>query len=306
MKLVGGLFSIVLALACAPFCEAQRPGRAQCEPRVAVQATVAAIAGDPEAWLGKCVTVPAIYNSERLYADEAAIYGDNANQIGGYVDGRGSLVGFWRGSFTGRVTDCAKAQGDVDSGLLRSPGILIDNTRQAGCPRPEGVFLLFMSQGELTPAALVRRVAPRTGNLVSPRSDWDHVDTVRLAGERFLAALRSGNRAALMGAAGGDYAVEQLLTDDTAFAALRATSGVLQSQILQSTAVAEPRFEGQVCWCLSSDCSRRWPVATRDADNQKGRPYACLRVGGPTGGDPGTRMTFAEVTYEGLPEPPRR
>jgi hypothetical protein len=155
-------------------------------------------------------------------------------------------------------------------------------------------------------AGFVRRLAPAKGDLVTPQKDWDHVDTLRVQGGRFLTALRAKDRAGLKGAAANDYAVEQLLTDeDTAFAELRKTTGNLPTQILQSTTVKEPNFEGQVCWCLKKSCEKRWPIATRDADNQKGRPYACLRVGGPTGGDPAMRMTFAEVGYDGVPETKR-
>jgi hypothetical protein len=308
MKYRDGLLSFLVVLAAtlaSPAALAQRPPSTSmlCAPTIAVSAQLADIAADPRAWIGKCVTIAGVYSNERVYADLDAVYGLSKASIGGYVDNRGNMLGFSRGEFTGRIADCEKAQNDIDSGLLKSPGILIDNTRQAGCVKPEGLFLQFMSQGEMKPAGFVRRLAPAKGDLVTPQKDWDHVDTLRLQGGRFLEALRAGDRAALKGAAGNDYNVEQLLTaDDTAFSALRKSKGVLPMQILQSTAVKEPNFEGQICWCLTKDCSKRWPIATRDADNQKGRPYACLRVGGPTGGDPTQRFTFAEVGYEGVPD----
>lgn len=307
-----GLVLTVLVLTgvlmAGPAALAQRPASASmlCAPTNAVSARLADIAADPRAWVGKCVTVQGVYSNERVYADLDAVYGLSPASIGGYVDNRGNMLGFWRGEFTGRIADCEKAQSDIDSGLLKSPGILIDNTRQAGCAKPEGLFLQFMSQGEMKRAGFVRRLAPAKGDLVIPQKDWDHVDTLRLQGVRFLTALRARDRAGLKPFAANDYAVEQLLTaDDTAFADLRKTTGNLPTQILQSTAVKEPNFEGQVCWCLTKTCEKLWPIATRDADNQKGRPYACLRVGGPSGGDPAVRMTFAEVGYDGVAETKR-
>ena len=277
-----------------------------CAPTNAVSAALADIAADPKAWLGKCVTVQGVYSNERVYGDLDAVYGLNAASIGGYVDNRGNMLGFWRGEFTGRIADCEKAQSDIDSGLLKSPGILIDNTRQAGCVNAEGLFLQFMSQGEMKPAGFVRRLAPAKGDLVLPQKEWDHVDTLRVQGVRFITALRAGDRAGLKGAAVNDYAVEQLLTaDDTAFADLRETTGDLPMHILQSTAVKEPAFEGQVCWCLKKSCEKLWPIDMRDADNQKGRPYACLKAVGPTSGGPAMRTTFAEVGYDGVPETKR-
>jgi hypothetical protein len=137
-----------LALGLAPLAQAQAPrGSMVCAPTVALKATVAGIAADPAAWLGKCVTVSAIYNDERLYADLKTAKA-KGTFIGGYVDGRGSMEGFHSGAFTGRVSDCDEAQKNLDLGLLRSPGISL-NDRVLGCIDPSGPFLLFMSQGEL-------------------------------------------------------------------------------------------------------------------------------------------------------------
>src|SRR5689334_22736082 len=111
-----------------------------CSPANGQKATVAEVAADPKAWMGKCVSVKGVYSSERIYADADAIYGITSASIGGYVDGRGSMDGFWSGEFAGRVTDCASAQADLDTGLLRSPGISLDG-RVLGCVKAEGPFL---------------------------------------------------------------------------------------------------------------------------------------------------------------------
>jgi hypothetical protein len=131
---VTGFLLIALAMIAAPFAEAQRsPSTSMfCAPTSAEHLLLSAIAADPAKWLGHCVTVAGVYSNERVYADADAIYGKTSATIGGYVDGRGSMDGFWRGEFTGRIADCAKAAGDLEAGLLRSPGILIDGVRQAG------------------------------------------------------------------------------------------------------------------------------------------------------------------------------
>ena len=37
---------------------------------------------------------------------------------------------------------------------------------------------------------------------------------------------------------------------------------------------------GEACYCLKASCEKLWPIDGRDGDNQKGRPYACLRING--------------------------
>jgi hypothetical protein len=33
-----------------------------------------------------------------------------------------------------------------------------------------------------------------------------------------------------------------------------------------------------VCWCRTADCEGRWPVLSRDADNNPARPYLCAET----------------------------
>src|SRR5262245_42367006 len=104
-----GLLVIFLAN-CGGISPAHAQAARMCAPTNAEKATVAAIAADPAAWMGKCVTLPAIYSNEQLYADADAIYGVNKNVIGGFADGKGTIEGFWSGLFTGRVADCVAAE----------------------------------------------------------------------------------------------------------------------------------------------------------------------------------------------------
>lgn len=276
------------------------PGRLVCAPTASEQTTVEAIAADPAKWIGRCVSVSAIYNNERLYADEDAIYGLNGKSIGGYVDGQGDVLGFWRAKFTGRVSDCAKAEDDLMTGLLRSPGISL-HYRTLGCVEPKGPFLVFMSQGELTPAKLKRRLAGANDLSVAPL-DWPHRERVEELAEQFVLALREGDRAALKRMVKNDYRVEQLIAGEgTAIDRLKAP-GERTLQVFVHGPSKVEGFSSEACYCLTKDCSKRWPIARRDADNQKERPYACLRIDGMRAGEDWRYTVDPSRDFDGLPE----
>lgn len=303
MKLAAMIMCAAAGVLLVGAASAQAPARRVCDPGNSQKVTVAAVAADPAAFMGKCVRVEAIYSNERLYADADAIYGLNAKSIGGYVDGQGDLTGFWTGTFTGRVADCAKAEDDLLTGLLRSPGISL-NYRTLGCLEPEGPFLVFMSQGELKPSKLTRRLPGAKGaDLVVAPESWEHrADIARLAGE-FVAALQAGDRAALKTFVRNDYAIEQLIAGEgTAIDALKAVKQ-RELKIFTQGASTPETFSSEACYCLTADCSKRWPIARRDADNQKQRPYACLRIDGVNEADGWRYKLDPSRDFDGLPEP---
>lgn len=305
MKLAAMIVCAAAGLAAAGTTSAQAPARLVCDPGNSQKVTVEAIAKDPAAFMGKCVRVDAIYSNERLYADADAIYGLNAKSIGGYVDGQGDVTGFWNGTFTGRVADCAKAEDDLLTGLLRSPGISL-NYRTLGCLEPKGPFLVFMSQGELKPSKLKRRLAGANGAdlAVAPES-WEHrADVARIAGE-FVEALQAGDKVALKTFVRNDYAIEQMIAGEgTAIDALK-TAKARKLEIFTYGASTLEMFSSEACYCLTADCSKRWPIARRDADNQKQRPYACIRVDGVKAGEAWRFTTDASRDFDGLREPGR-
>ncbi|MBI1361955.1 MAG: hypothetical protein GC155_16895 [Alphaproteobacteria bacterium] len=274
---------LFLALVClaAPTAHAQRGNRAGvCAPTNAEHATLAEIAADRDGWLGRCVTVAGVYSNERVYADADAIYGKSDASIGGYVDGQGSLDGYWAGDFTGRIADCAKAAADIDAGLLRSPGILVDGgSRQAGCKEPKGQFLLFMSQGELEPAGLVRQFAPKTGSLAPAPADWSARDEVEALAIKFASAMLGKSRPVLKEVLGDDYAVEQVMTDaDNGIAILSTRADTPPHVTLLEAGGDADAFNAAVCWRRRMTGAPMWPIAMADADNRLDRPYACLRL----------------------------
>ncbi|HEV7691186.1 MAG TPA: hypothetical protein VGO52_10200 [Hyphomonadaceae bacterium] len=287
----------------APPAHAQ--GARMCAPTNAEKATVAAIASDPAAWTGKCVTLPAMYSNEQLYADQDAIYGANKNVIGGFADGKGTIEGFWSGQFTGRVADCAAAERELALGLLRSPGISV-NGRTMGCLEPKGPFLLFMSQRDLKPVTLTRRLrkqaGPDGGDLKPAPADWAQLPAVQKAAGEIIEALRNADRAALSHYGMRDFAIERVLgNSDTAIADLR-KPGEIPAQVFVH-ASSDAAFKSEACYCRSKDCSAKWPIARRDADNQASRPYTCIAIDGRKDGAAWVLEADASQDFDGLPEP---
>lgn len=306
MKIAAALLALVCLVVAAGDAVPQQPPRGArlvCAPTASEKTTVEAIAANPAAWMGKCVSVPAIYASERLYADEDAIYGLNAKSIGGYVDGQGDVLGYWRGTFTGRVADCAQAENDLMTGLLRSPGISL-HYRTLGCVEPKGPFLVFMSQGELKPAGLKRRLPGAKGaDLAVAPLDWPHREAVEQVAVDFVVALRTGSREALGRFVPRAYAVEQLIAgEDTAIDQLKAP-GERPLQVFTHGDATADAFSSEACYCLTTTCAKKWPIARRDADNQKGRPYACLQIDGVRESGAWRYAVDASRDFNGLPEP---
>lgn len=274
----------------------------QCASTNAEKTTVAAIAADPAAWMGKCVTMQAIYSNEQIYADPDAIYGVNRNVIGGFADGKGAIEGFWSGQYTGRVADCKQAEREQALNLLRSPGISV-NGRPMGCPEPTGPFLLFMSQRDLKPVTLTRRLAPAKGDLKPAAKDWAQLPTVQTAAGEIIAALRTGDRATLSRYGMRDFAIEQVLSStDSAIADLRKPGDRPVQVFVQSS--SDAAFKSEACSCRAKDCSAKWPIARRDADNQPSRPYACIAIDAHKDAAGAWNIAAdASQTFDGLPEP---
>lgn len=274
-----------------------------CAPTNSEAATVAAIAGDPAAWIGRCVSVEAIYAGEQLHADADAIYGVNQNSIGGYVDGRGDIGGAWRGVFTGRVADCAQAEEDLLTGLLRSPGISLHG-RTLGCPEPRGPFLVFMSQGELKPAGIKRRLpGERGGDLVEAAGDWPHQDAIRDLAVKINVAMQTGSLSDLRRLLGNAYQAERIVAGDIDVFRKDRLGMRTRLGMFVDKDVTGDRMAAEACWSLRDEDNKRWPIHSRDADNQPSRPYACLRFEGWREGDAWRYRVDASQDVYGLDEP---
>jgi hypothetical protein len=295
---------LILALVFSAVSAASAQGAGRfCPPTASEKTTIAAIAADPAGFMGKCVSLTGIYSDERLYADVDSIYGVNGNSIGGYVDGKGSMEGFWTGQFTGRVADCAVAENELAVGLLRSPGISL-NGRTLGCLEPKGPFLLFMSQRELAPAKLVRRVAPAKGDLKPVAADSEQHRLVSEFMPLVLAALDSTTLDMMGALIGNEYEATRVKSDTgSAIARLRNMATRPAPQIFLHDTAAADATSTEACYCLKKDCRTLWPIARRDADNQAERPYACVRVDLTREGETWRYKIDPGQDFGGLPEP---
>lgn len=278
-------FVLALALsfaALAGHAEAQNvPRSAVCTPDNAVATSIAKIAADPAAWMGQCVAVDGLYVNERVYADADAIYGVNANFVGGFIDGMQPLPGAWRGSFIGRVTDCAVAEATLLNGQLRGPGIN-QNGRTLGCLTPRGPMLMFMTGSDLKASGLKRRLpGGKGGDLTKPASSWTHYAPMMDIATKFVEALRDDSDAPLGKLMGNGYRASELrAATDTAFAGLKQSRTAPQMQLFNYPETQAGVAAGEACYCLKASCEKLWPIDGRDADNHKARPYACLRING--------------------------
>lgn len=256
------------------------PRSAVCTADNSEPAEIAAIAASPASWMGKCVVVDGLYSDERVYRDVDAIYGVTDASVGGYIDGLGQLPGAWRGSFVGRVSDCAEAEETLLTAQLRAPGISLHG-RVLGCTTPEGPFLMFMSTtGEFAPSRVKRRLpGGKGGDLDLAGAEWPHLGVVTQKAQAFAAAMRAGDKRALAEVLDDAYRAELLLGgDESALSFLKAVGGPLT--ILADRDAGPDAVAAEACWCRQRACGKTWPIDSRDADNQPSRPYACLRIEG--------------------------
>lgn len=256
------------------------PRSAVCTAENSEPAKIAAIAASPSEWIGKCVVVDGLYSDERVYRDVDAIYGVTDASVGGYIDGLGQLPGAWRGSFVGRVSDCAEAEETLLTAQLRAPGISLHG-RVLGCTKPDGPFLMFMSTtGEFAPSGLKRRLpGGKGGDLALAGADWPHLGVVTQKAQAFAAAMRAGDARALAKVLDDAYRAELLLAgDESALSLLKTVGG--PPAILVDRDAGSDGVAAEACWCRQRSCGKTWPIDRRDADNQPSRPYACVRIEG--------------------------
>ena len=301
------LFALTLLLSpLAGEAEAQNFARsAVCMQENSEAASLSAIASDPAAWMGRCVKVEGLYSNERVYADADAIYGLNAKAIGGFIDGTAPMPGAWRGTFVGRVADCAVTEEIELNAQLRAPGISL-NGRTLGCTTGQGPYLMFMTGSQLKPSGLKRRLPGAKGaSLVRATEAWDHYDGVVALAQLFEQAMQSDTPEMLAGQLNNAYVAERLHAGDgSALGALK-TSAKRPFEVFRDTRMTDPdRYAAEACWGVKKNAEKRWPVDSRDADNQGSRPYACLRVEGRReAGDVWRVRVDASRDVSGLEEP---
>jgi hypothetical protein len=321
---------IALALAAVQPAQTRPP---PCTARGAIRTDVVAIARAPERFLDRCVTVTGALAGIRMYSGREGLYltsrfGPDGNPTAADLQHR---IGIdkqeirnlrmphpMRATVTGRVDSCERrgerararrtAQGEIPIVMLTGychyqggPTIVVDayEIGQQGYERMTG--------------EAARR---RYGNIALIPADWPHRAALEQLAAQFLAALRTGDRAALAalhdirpGSTNeSDRAQLFSLLDDPAspFVQLR-RAAPSQSAIFvtsrEGAAIPEDYVSGILCFCRTGDCATRWPIAFNDADNGPDRPYVCTKVE-PRDGGP-IRARLRTPTRGWLAEPSR-
>ena len=133
------------------------------------------------------------------------------------------MPGAWRGTFVGRVADCAVTEEIQLNAQLRAPGISL-NGRTLGCTTGQGPYLMFMTGSQLKPSGLKRRLPGAKGaTLVRATEAWDHYDGVVALAQLFEQAMqRAIRRRCSQGQLNNAYVAERLHAGDgSALAALK-------------------------------------------------------------------------------------
>jgi hypothetical protein len=324
------LAGLVAALFLPAAARAERPE--PCDARRAVPASVEQIMSDG-AWMGRCVSVTAMtdgytlysgvegfYRSARAGAADPAEDPDARGRLG--LDNTDLMRRIPRGRFSearvvGRVQDCEEMRAIANASL--GPDEI--GWVSGYCHTASGPVLWLAAVGRLRSMAPLRRMgeAARSayGNLLFAPESWAQRAEAEAQAEAFLAALRRGDRAAFAalhgdgaGSASGAAAAALAFAPDSPFAEIMRSERVPQTAMfLDRDTIEELGKAGAsvpaatVCFCRGGDCTGKWPIAQRDADNAPDRPYVCtsLQPGRSAGGASWNFRTRAEPP--GLTEP---
>jgi hypothetical protein len=290
-------------------------GAAPCTAQAAVLATIETVQDQFGAYRGHCVRLRGLFVAGILYVDRQAtldpvqVWREGAKRsIVVFPNGRSKPSRAAWVEILGRLGSCADANDSVrqwnaehhDDGIMMVSGYchtsLANYIDPVSIGQLDGEPVMRLTEAEV-PAERRRladappSIAGRTKNEAAARAlaaaiasadeaaflRYAHPETQseldKLHGARppgwlredlakahagFLAAVR-GSPFRSLGALAGRQ--ERIFVDPESLADLSSEPGFL------------------ICWCRADDCTSRWPVAWRDADNDPSRPYACVGTG---------------------------
>ena len=326
------LFAFALLAVIASLLSATTPTQAgsRCTARNSATATVAQIAGDPDRWAGRCVTVSGLVDGISIYEGGDGFYrlypelvtpSSNGLRLG--LDNRrvlGAARAFELATVTGRVQDCESVSDMVQASA--APGEIVFVSGYCHSHRGAYLWVEAIRSGPFSPPVRqLRRKADDYGDLAPAPRDWEHRAMVDEIVSRFLAALGSGDRETLLDLIHPYPDMEPdkeelqqlaflLEVRKSPFAPLR-RSAVAQTEIFierysdeGEIVVGSDTYASTVCFCPVGDCSGRWPIASFDADNMLSRPYACIEVRPYQAPPHGTRVNIlVPMATVGMVEP---
>lgn len=310
---------------------------ADCIQRDAIRVTVPQVARHPDDYMDKCVLIDGVMYGHSLFETVAGVYvrspdplDDTKSGLRLGVDGARQRVraGYRHVTLLGRIQDCEAIRQMVHAAEGPDEVVMV-----AGfCHTAYGPYVDIEDLRYHEGAPFLRQTAsdapPDYGDIEPVPADWPHRAKIEALAEKFLAALRTTDRATLTDIHFEDVGPEwnedkarllHFLLDDprSPFPAVRRSGSTPQTMILSYRELvhpgpdddlreAEADYSAFVCFCRERECSGRWPIASFDADNTPDRPYACTLIepGSSNGKDAPQFRTPAMRT--GLAEPKHR
>ena len=317
MGMLARAFAILLCWILLPTA-ASAHGEAPCERHRATPTSIEAVRADDRAWSGRCVSLRGIAVNARLFADRLATlepiggFGRGVrrsivlNPRGRSRRERKPMMV----EVTGTIGSCADQNAAVAAMQAAAPADII--MISGYCHTSLETFIRAVHIRVLSRASISRLLeaevpADRRELVVVPSGIARRTDHIAAA-RAMAAAMATGDELAYrrlarpavqqeLDSLGGRpapgwlrRAVREAHADFAGSAALRRDFAAISPLATHPERVLVDRAElsapesGRrptafvVCWCKTTDCAGRWPVAAFDADNEPERPYLCART----------------------------
>jgi hypothetical protein len=283
---------------------AAQPSAKTCDAGAAETATVHEIARGGDAQLGRCVAVTAVMSGYYLYGGLDGVYGPKAaifdpSSTGDTLGLDFGLAkyphptGYQKVVAIGRVQDCQQTRDLAHSSDTPTQFVMVTGY----CHFFNGTYLWVTGLKIVANADWERQLRsdshPDYGNLVEAPADWPYRSQVQEFADRFIDALQRKDGKALVALHSPEPGIVMpnlpnsertllrlLIHDSTSpFVAVGRRPGKPQTMILLDRGYSEgDRYRSVICFCRGNDCTGRWPIDRRDADNLPSRPYACTEL----------------------------
>jgi hypothetical protein len=285
------------------------PASPTCKSRTAQATTIESINAEYPRWRGKCVKIQGIDTGYRAYADRHALL----EQANVWDDTKRSLLLMRNAGSTmpARRPRLAEYVGKVGSCRDQNDAILdlISRTNQimmvgGFCHTSEANYIVVASSRTLSSEPVLRLTEAEVPEPARQLRDMPvgfpgRKGALMVARRTFMAAV-ARDRMTLTGLFEPDLAEERQSHPEDADKRLEIRARDARHRFnelmgsfpfrrpagdpklfIDASELAEPDTDydtapSVACWCKSGDCSGKWPVIRRDADNDHSRPYYCI------------------------------
>ncbi|WP_298397485.1 hypothetical protein [Sphingobium sp.] len=299
----------------------------RCSPATAKPTDIETIQSNYRGWAGQCVRVRGIGVDNRLYSDRQALTehdpsdGANAHRSIVLFPNRAPRLPENRPitvEVTGRVGSCQDAHDAIAEKQAATPDQIIMvggycHTSLATYINPSHIRALDMTRPlRLTEA----ETTPEQRDIIDAPADWPALPAMRDAARALFTALAERDEAGFVRLsqpyhdspswakeARQDFA--RLTASNGAFAQVPPNTQPERALTDRVTADDGTPFDLLLCRCKTADCTGKWPVLRRDADNLPSRPYLCVQANdyllGPRQGS--VIQATAPLAKDGFAEP---